>query len=52
MAEAVRWGEPLGTVRRHPRLRSATDETLRRRTVVTFNGLRRLPVVLGSPVDD
>lgn len=43
----------VGTlVRRHPRLRSATDETLRRRTVVTLNGLRRLPVVLGPPVED
>ncbi|WPO69765.1 MULTISPECIES: cytochrome P450 [unclassified Streptomyces] len=41
----------VGTlVRRHPRLRIAADETLRRRTVVTLNGLRRLPVVLGTPV--
>ncbi|MFF8653203.1 cytochrome P450 family protein [Streptomyces huasconensis] len=38
-------------IRRHPHLRIATDATLRRRTVVTLNGLRRLPVVLG-PADE
>ncbi|MGK5728591.1 cytochrome P450 [Streptomyces sp. URMC 124] len=38
----------VGTlIRRHPQLRLATGEPLRRRAVVTLHGLRRLPVVLG-----